>query len=453
DLGERDFRLGFWIAPFWFSGKAGNAERLRGTYLENGGKPLVLPHHDLGDTFALDPSHPETHAFLREVFGAYRKWGVRYYMLDFLNAVSGPVPGGYTYDGFHDRTLVSGPQTLRSGLEVIRKAVGEDTYLLGSTGPTYQLTGIADGMRTGSDYGEGRPLYGPGKGFYPGTYVVNKPDFWNGHATALRAIATAFFTHRKLYLSDSGNVLTLDKPLPLPDAQIAATIFGINGGPLMLGDDIARMDPARLEMIKKEFPRLPETAAPLDLFESPDPDYAKVFHLPVKRDYEAYELAAIFDLGNEVMKKTVDFGRLGLSREEPMAVWDFWNERYLGVYRGQMEVSVSPRSVTLLRISPARKHPWLLSTDLHLRQGQAEIESCRWDAAAKELTITAVRPAGYRGNIYVRAPKGFAVKEPAGLWLARDGGDSSLLVRYPVEFGQSGRDTRTIRFMEYQETR
>lgn len=449
DLGERGFRLGFWVAPFWFSGKAEQASRMAPAYLHSGGKPLVIPHRDLGATYALDPTHPLTAAFLREVFGAYRKWGIRYYMLDFLNAVSGLVPGGYTYDGFYQKDLAAGPAPLRVGLEVIRQTVGPDTYLLGSTGPTYQLTGIADGMRTGSDYGEGRPLYGPGKGFYPGTFVVNKPDFWNGHETALRAIATAFFTHRKLYLSDSGNVLTLDKPLPLPDAQIAATIFGINGGPLMMGDDIARLDPGRLEMLKKEFPRLPETAVPLDLFDSPDPDYPKVFRLAVKRDWDRYELAAVFNLGDDVMRKTLDLAQFGAGAGQSVAVWDFWNERYLGVHRGHLTVNVAPRSVVLLRLSSAREHPWLLSSDLHIRQGQAEIENCRWDETKQELTITAVRPAGYRGSIYVRAPKGFAVADPAGLWLARDGSDSSLIVRYPVEFGSGGHDTRTIRFQRF----
>lgn len=449
DLAERNFRLGFWIAPFWFSGNAEQHERLEPAYLKHGGKPLIIPHRDLGATYALDPTHPATHQFLREVFSAYRQWGIRYYMLDFLNAVSGPVPGGYTYDGFYRRDLVPGPATLQSGLKVIREAAGPETYLLGSTGPTYQLIGIANGMRTGSDYGEGRPLYGPGKGFYPGTFVVNKPDFWNGHATALGAMATAFFTHRKLYLSDSGNVLTLDKPLPLPDAQIAATIFGINGGPVMLGDDIARIDPGRLEILKKEFPRLPETATPLDLFQSVDPDYAKLFRLPVKLDWGRYELVAIFNLGNDVMRQRVNLARVGVEAAHPVAVWDFWNERYLGVHSGALTVDVAPRSVVLLRLSEARNHPWLLSSDLHIRQGQAEIQDCRWDDARMELTITAVRPAGYQGSIYVRAPKGFAVADPAGLWLARDGVDSSLIVRYPVSFGTSGRDIRTIRFKRF----
>jgi uncharacterized protein (TIGR03437 family) len=33
----------------------------------------------------LDPTHPQTKVFLRNVFTTYRQWGVRYYMIDFLN--------------------------------------------------------------------------------------------------------------------------------------------------------------------------------------------------------------------------------------------------------------------------------------------------------------------------------------------------------------------------------
>ena len=89
-----------------------------------------------------------------------------------------------------------------------------------------QLVGMVDGMRTGRDYGEGRPLYGPGKWYYPATYIINKPDHWQGHRAATEAMATNFFTHRKLFVNDSGNVLTLDQPIPLCEAQIVATIFG-----------------------------------------------------------------------------------------------------------------------------------------------------------------------------------------------------------------------------------
>ena len=192
---------------------------------------------------------------------------------------------------------IPGPQAWREGLRTIRAAAGEDTYLLASTGPKIQLSGVMDGVRVGNDYGEGRSLYGPGKGFYPATFVINKPDFWTSHRGAIEAMSSYFFTHGKLFLADSGNVLTVDKPVPLADAQISATIFGINGSPVMLGDDIDRVSEERLAIIRRVFPRLPECARPLDLFETPEPDFPKVFHLPVQREWDRWDLVAVFNLG------------------------------------------------------------------------------------------------------------------------------------------------------------
>ena len=42
--------------------------------------------------YALDPTHPKAQAFLRDVFTTYRRWGVRYYMIDFLDAITGASP-------------------------------------------------------------------------------------------------------------------------------------------------------------------------------------------------------------------------------------------------------------------------------------------------------------------------------------------------------------------------
>jgi hypothetical protein len=447
DLDRQDFRLGLWIAPFWLSGRVPEAEGLKDAFMLSGGKPLVIPRTDVGDTFVLDPTHPKTLAFLRHALSVYRQWGVRYYMLDFLNAVSGPIPGTYKLDGYADRSVVFGPQALREGLKMIRDAVGPDTYLLGGTGPSFQLVGLIDGMRTGRDYGEGRPLYGPGKWYYPATYVINKPDHWQGHRAAIEAMATAFFTHRKLFLSDSGNVLTIDKPLPTPDAQISATIFAINGGPLMLGDDIARMAPDRVDMIKLLFPRLPEAAVPVDLFDAVAPDYPKFFHLPVRREWDHWDLAAIFNFGDETLTQRVDFARLGIDSTKPQAVWDFWSERYLGVHTSGLTASIAPRSVLFLRLAGARRHPWILSTDMHARQGQAEIEDCRWDAERSVLSIHATRPVGYQGSVYVHVPKGFAFKNPAGLWIAKDGNDGTMIVRCPFDFSKSTHQTRVLEFV------
>lgn len=447
ELGSLDFKLGLWSGAYWLNSRlTEDIAKLSDAFLLRDGKRITVPSSQWGDSYVLDPTHPKTKQHLTHVFETYRKWGVRYYMIDFLNAIGGPIPGTFVPDSFHDRSLIPGAQTFRQGLETIRKAAGPDTYLLSSTGPTLQGLGLVNAARVGNDYGEGRPLDGPGKGFYPATFIINNPSYWTSHRRATDAWATHFFTHRRLFLADSGNVLTVDKPVPLPDAEISATIFGLNGGPVMLGDDIDRIDPARLEMVKLIFPRLPESARPLDLFESPDPDYPKLFHLRVKREWDEWDLVAAFNYGSEALPQSIDFARLGLDPAETYLVWDFWNSRLAGPHRKNFTAVVPPRSVGLWRVSRQRAHPWLLSTDLHVRQGQAEVESCRWDAAAKTLTIRAQRPAGNRGNVYVTVPKDMSLADPRGLWVAKDAASGTLVVRCDFEFKDGGVVERLLRF-------
>ena len=448
ELGRLNFSLGLWSGAFWLSSRLQDqVAQFDDALLMRGGNRLTIPHRDLGAVYALDPTHPKTKARLKEVFSTYRDWGIRYYMIDFLDAVSGSTPGTHRPDGYFDKSIIPSVEAYREGLKVIREAAGPETYLLASTGPTLQNIGLIDGCRVGTDYGEGRALDGPGKGFYPGTFVINRPDYWTSHRKATDALATHFFTHRKLFLADSGNVLTIDKPVPLSDAQISATIFGINGGPVMLGDDISRMTDERLQMVKQLFPRLPEAAMPLDLFETPVPDYPKVFGLKARGQWDAWDLVAVFNYQNKTLAQKIEFSRLDLPGNQPYLVWDFWNERYLGVHTGSLDLNVPPQSVRLLRIARRRGHPWVASTDMHIRQGQAEIEACRWDEAKMELTVEARRPAQQRGNVFVHVPKGLALKNPAGLWIGKDGNDNSLVVRVAMDFPRGETVRRTLSFV------
>lgn len=447
-LARRDFKLGLWCGAFWLSSRLKpEVEKFRDALLLKGGKPLAVPHREIGEVYVLDPTHPKTQAFLKNVFTTYRDWGVRYYMIDFLDAISGTTPGNHIPDGYYDRSLIPGPQAYRAGLKVISEAAGKDTYLLPSTGPTLLNVGLVAANRVGTDYGEGRALDGPGKGFYPGTFMINRAEYWTSHRAATSALAGNYFTHRKLYLADSGNVLTIDKPIAVSDAQITTTIFGINGSPLMLGDDISRMSDERLAMIKQVFPRLPECATPLDLFEKPEPAWPETFHLKVKRDWDQWDLVAVFNYRSTALDQDIAFERLGLDPAASYVAWDFWNERYLGVHKSSIRFTVPAQSVRLLRIARERAHPWVASTDMHVRQGQAEIVDSRWNATTNELTIEATRPAGYRGNVFVRAPKGLAVKNPKGLWIAKDANDSSLIIRCDFDFASATRQSRTLGFV------
>ena len=455
-LDSHSLKWGLWCGPFWVCALAEDELLNMGNALlrDNEGDPIVArPAWNFGDSgvmdkddrppiYALDPSHPDAQDFIREAFETWRNWGVRYYMIDFLDSAAGSI-SGHTYSDHFDRSLVAGPEVYHAGLETIRQAVGDDTYLLTSTGPSIHNAGFADAIRTGSDFGEGRALYQDSY-FYPATFVINDARYWTGPARALQNQASSHYTHRRLYINDSGNVLTVDKPIPLESARIAATIHAMSGGPSMLGDDIDRIDSERLSLIKATLPRPRDVARPVDLFRTIYPDQPKVFHRHIERQDEIFDVVALYNMGNEPISELIDFGELRaghLTGEDRgrYAVWEFWNSQYLGTATSVFTAKIPPQSVRVFRFtridsSGDDESPVVLGTDMHVLMGEVELSSCRWDKESSMISGKAIRPAGETGNVFVRIPAGYRVTEPSGKWIAKDANDSSLIVGLRLRF-------------------
>ena len=461
-LRELGFKLGLWCGPFWISSHL--KEEMKeledalvrnpdGTLLVslerwNFGEMGRLPMNERPVLYALDPTHPKALAFLERAFAVNRVRGVRYYMIDFLYAGAGKLnrPGaqvGANHGPFHDPRIVPGAESFRNALQVIRRAAGPETYLLASTGPTLHTVGLADAVRTGADFGEGRSLT-PGGSFYPATYMVNKASAWNGCVPALRNQAAARYTHRRLYLNDSGNVLTVDQPLPLSDARVHATMHAMCGGPSMLGDDVDRMAESRLALIRKTLPRAPEVGFPVDLFESPYPDHPKIFHRKIVKSWGSFDVVAVYNFSNKLMRQPVALSRLGLAADADYLAWEFWDERFVGPVRGTLDAVVPAGEVKVYRLVRSESRPVLLATDLHVLMGEMDIVSCHWDPAARTFSGRASRPAGETGSVYIHAPNNVRVVNPRGLWIAKDGRDQSLIIRCNLHFGADGAEWKVV---------
>ena len=456
-LRERGFKLGLWIGPFYVSSAlTERVEEYREALLKDAhGDPLVvcrewrhgdagrLPREERPRLYALDPSHPRAREFIRKVFAAYRDWGVRYYMIDFLDAGAGSL-GPFRYEQCWDRRKTPGVEPWYEFLGEIRDAAGDDTYLLGSSGPTIHCAGVCDGIRTGCDFGEGRPI-SPDSFFYPASFVINKLEFWTGAKMALVNQAACWYMHRKLFINDSGNVLTVDKPIPLETARIHAAIHAFSGGPSMLGDDIRRIDEERIRLIRVTLPRPRDVAFPLDLFEHPLPDYPHVYWRRVEKAWGDYAVVAIYNFDPQPFEADVDLARLGMSAEAEHLVWEFWNCEFVGRLRERLTVSVPPVSVRVFRLVRDAGRPVLLGTDMHLLMGETDVTVAAWDEESATFTLEAERPEGEQGSAYVYAPKTVCVKNPEGLYVAKDGRDDSLVIRVPFVF-EGGPLRRTIRF-------
>lgn len=140
-------RAGIWVAPFIVSEHSALArehpEWLHGRAGSNWG----------GALHGLDLTRPDVRDHLARVFTSLRDAGYDYFKLDFLYA--GALPGARMTDA-------SAESAYRSGLQLVRDAVGEDAYLLGCGAPILPSVGLVDAMRVSPDTYNPEDLAAPG---------------------------------------------------------------------------------------------------------------------------------------------------------------------------------------------------------------------------------------------------------------------------------------------------
>lgn len=98
--------------------------------------------------YILDTSHPDAMEYMRNVFTTLHDWGARMFKTDFMlwglqdsSRVKRHTPGKTSVEYF------------REYLQMIREAIGEESYWLGCIAPFLPFVGYADGMRIGGDVG------------------------------------------------------------------------------------------------------------------------------------------------------------------------------------------------------------------------------------------------------------------------------------------------------------
>jgi alpha-galactosidase len=112
--------FGIWTAPFEVTNRAWIYENHKDWLVHTAdGNPIPIGVA-YGDTlYALDATHPGAQDYMRQTYTTLtREWGVRYIKLDFMDTTS--------IEGYRYKPDTSALEAQRVGLEVIRKAVGED---------------------------------------------------------------------------------------------------------------------------------------------------------------------------------------------------------------------------------------------------------------------------------------------------------------------------------------
>ena len=390
---------GLWLCPHGQENEA--VMRAAGCFmLEANGKPVATFFGGV----PVDPTHPKTPAYLRRLIrGVTREWGYEYLKMDGIPSLVELYR--QQRHRFHDPGT-DAVQAAQRTFAAIRHGAGRSVFLAGCAGLPLETIGFFDAQRTGADV----------------------DAEWRAFGNAVDATMRGLYLHRIAWYSDPDYCL-LRPPLSLEMARAWATLHGMTGQLLYLGDRLPDLAPERVKLIKKIAPAAP--IRPFDLF--PAEQHKPLFDLKVNHRGRAYDVVAAFNYDDRVPTVVrVDFAKMGLDPARRWHVYDFWAGDYLGLCDVGVFVEVPAAACRVLTVCPEGDFPVLLSTDRHITQGWPDIEAFDVSRPAQALsgasrvmagepyTLTFGLPMTARGPLPSRrspsAGSGKCIRVPGAGW-------------------------------------
>jgi hypothetical protein len=269
EIEEAGFVPGIWHAPLLAStwSRLGRHRQDLFVQAENGGPATV------GEQAVLDWSNPDVLEWTHRFFRSLRKAGFRYFKLDYIYSEAVRQAGAR-----HDDTR--GPYAIiRKGLEVIRDAVGDDSYILNCGAARESSVGITDASRISTD------IHTFWSHVWHNTreiacHLWENGNLWNVDPdfALIRSPKTSadpfpnYIYRRRQWENRDGFWMAGDEA-SFEELKVWLTVVHLVGGEVFLSDSIARLNRTGTAALAKLFPRMAQSARPLDLFHSTIPRF------------------------------------------------------------------------------------------------------------------------------------------------------------------------------------
>lgn len=324
------------------------------------------PHHR--PLVRYDYTNPDFQAYVLDMWKRLKNDGVSGIKFDY------PETGWERNGGFDDKSYTT-TSAYRKIFELSREGMGKDAFLhernLGETNtPMLDCTiGIVDLQRVWWDASHFEPEMASKIGLR-----------WFKQGKAFR------------YYPDGKSFYYNGEALPQIERRAFLTLIGLLSGRLELGTSFGSMTEEMQYDLSRIFPVLPNGQAfkPVDMFlgkahpeiytYSVDADWKQV--LLVNNDTEHSNIIAPPLSGNQVTT-----GSLGLDENNDYYVFDFWNQKFLGVYNGSenLKVELRPKEANVYSLHKVTGHPKIVGTNRHIMGGMMELSDINWNEKEKTL--------------------------------------------------------------------
>lgn len=301
-----------------------------------------------GNSYLLDPTHPEVMAFIRTVVKDAVNAGYTYLKIDFTEVL----PGACLHNPKKTRF-----EAMREIYRLYREVMGDDIYFLaGGVGCSGHRTtvGVVDFSRIGGD----------STAVWEGAWGIGE---------AIRAVLFRQAMHGIWWTNDPD--VTYLKPcrnLSSDEARTWHSTVGLSCGTAGISELLGREDYRDVyRSLETLTPPAHEKTRAFDLGRS---EYPERFGFKLTRAWGDAAVVMLWNSGTRPRRIDLAFKEVGLCGDGDCHLWSYWDERYLHTAKKQWRSPLlAPRSCMVIRITEAGLRPVIIGSNLHLSCGAAEL--------------------------------------------------------------------------------
>jgi hypothetical protein len=421
---SKSLHPGIWIVP---NAYAGGLEQHPDWYLRFKDGSVVKDY----ETPALDSTNPQVLDFLKKELTTLDDWGFEYYKFDGEHAIPKYAPG-VDLDKLYDRSIDPLVAYGRR-LKLIRETIGPERFIEGCPAGT-----PLNGLGYFNSYFTGHDLYGSFQGMYPLFSSINANAFLN-HLAVYVMPGEGMELNPPMTVAEAGKergarvvetVRTREDPMmgfgtTLAEAHTTISYVALTGVAYPVASVMPELPEERLQLLKKTLPTMPilpvdlfsrGTDAQWDTFKHTTTDvyihnYPEILDLKVNAKSGLYDVVGLTNWRSWMTTRELSFAdKLGLDDATSYVVFDFWNQKLLGVFKHRMEIPIEPHDTRVLFIHPLLSHPQLMGISRHI-SGAYSIEDLAWDAAENTLRGSSETVAGDPYALWIYVPEGVTVSQ------------------------------------------
>jgi hypothetical protein len=124
----------------------------------------------------------------------------------------------------------------------------------------------------------------------------------------------------------------------------------------------------------------------------------------------------------------VTSGSIGFKPKGKYVVYDFWNEKALGIFSGNDSISqeLEPSEALVYSVKELKDYPQIIGTNRHVMCGMFEISNEKWEEQSRKLTFSAELIESETMNVTIHLPEGKRMRVKK---LSADNAQSSYFIK------------------------